>query len=1219
MARIEPKDAVGKNILLKQYEPAKNEYDNFLQALKELNSNIDEDGREGYNEGCILKFLSKAFYDSSVHKDKKGDIDLVITTESKVRVILEAKKVDSTEFPKVDGNINVKALQETVYYYLQESIGKGNKSVSRIVITNGIEWFVFDSKDFERLFGKPLKKDFEDFTAGRLSIKNRDEFYLEFAKPAIEKVKDQLDYVYFNIQEQAKQIDLITVFKILSPYYLLKAPCATDSNVLNDKFYKELLHIIGLYENDKDENGKPKTKKTIERLPADKRESGSLLENAITQLSYKNPFNLFDRAIQLVIVWINRILFLKLLEAQLVKWHNGDKNYKFLTYENLSEYDDLKELFFGVIARRPANREPGLEKYKDIPYLNSSLFEQTEEMDISGLKDKVEITVYKNSVLKGEGGSKMNPLKYLLRFLDAYDFGAAESEDGLRKDSKTLINASVLGLIFEKINGYKDGSFYTPGAITQYMCRETIRRAVVQKFNEAMKWNCLTFDDLANKELEPAKANQIINSMHICDPAVGSGHFLVSALNELISIKSELQILYRNDGRRLKNAIRIENDELMIYDTDGELYSYNPVNKIDSDNHAVQQTLFEEKRTIIENCLFGVDINPNSVNICRLRLWIELLKNAYYYTDNNGNYTLETLPNIDINIKCGNSLVSRYDFDIDISKILKKSEIDTYKAKVRDYKETRDKNIKHELEETIAKLKDTFRDSIQQNSSDFKTYVNNKGMLVNLSSTQVLFERTEGEKAKIAKQKVALEKKIAEYEEKQKNSIYENALEWRFEFPETLDDEGNFMGFDVVIGNPPYIPSSDQNENVYLSKQREHLMSSLKFRTLCEKWDIYIPFIELGLEKLCAPNACFSMIIPYPYTNQKYAKLSRKMLTDDYLLYGLADFCGIKIFPDAAVENCIPFVQKAATENKTIIYKGGKDKKVHESFCVPHSHLIQNEKTLVWNLSKEKQDTTRFVGMHVLGDYCYISKGMALHSEEGLFVKDDLISLTKDEIHSKEYVEAKDIDRYIVKRIRFLEYNTDRCPKKLSRPTFQELYECNKIVINCLGGLNSTIGTKLYHNHSLYCAVLLKDLRGVNNRSIKDSVKKYCTMERSEMETLSETVDLRYLLGVMNSKYAPILLTIVRAGDYHIYPEHIRNIPIPSATTVQQQPIIDLVDQILAAKKQDAQADINELEKKIKEWEHRIDLLVYHLYGLTYDEAKMIDETITEEDFAAVE
>ncbi|OBQ31606.1 MAG: hypothetical protein AN487_23905, partial [Anabaena sp. CRKS33] len=140
-----------------------------------------------------------------------------------------------------------------------------------------------------------------------------------------------------------------------------------------------------------------------------------------------------------------------------------------------------------------------------------------------------------------------------------------------------------------------------------------------------------------------------INSLKICDPAVGSGHFLVSALNEMIAIKSELKILLDRQGKRLKEySFEVANDELIVIDEDGLLFEYNPKNQ---ESQRVQETLFHEKQTIIENCLFGVDINPNSVKICRLRLWIELLKNAYYKTDSN--YTqLETLPNIDINIKC---------------------------------------------------------------------------------------------------------------------------------------------------------------------------------------------------------------------------------------------------------------------------------------------------------------------------------------------------------------------------------------------------------------------------------------------------------------------------------------------------------------------------------------------------------------------------------------
>lgn len=253
----------------------------------------------------------------------------------------------------------------------------------------------------------------------------------------------------------------------------------------------------------------------------------------------------------------------------------------------------------------------------------------------------------------------------MFEFLDAYDFGAEGGEE-IQEDNKTLINASVLGLIFEKINGYKDGSFFTPGFITMYMCRETIRKAVVQKFNETKKWNCTTLEELYDKIEDRKEANKIVNSIKICDPAVGSGHFLVSALNEMIAVKNDLKILQDRDGKRLKEyQVEVVNDELIVTDEEGELFEYNPSNK---ESQRIQETLFHEKQTIIENCLFGVDINTNSVKICRLRLWIELLKNAYYKNATE----LETLPNIDINIKCGNSLVSRFAIDADLKQALKK-------------------------------------------------------------------------------------------------------------------------------------------------------------------------------------------------------------------------------------------------------------------------------------------------------------------------------------------------------------------------------------------------------------------------------------------------------------------------------------------------------------------------------------------------------------------
>ena len=231
---------------------------------------------------------------------------------------------------------------------------------------------------------------------------------------------------------------------------------------------------------------------------------------------------------------------------------------------------------------------------------------------------------------------------------------------------------------------------------------------------------------------------------------------------------------------------------------------------------------------------------------------------------------------------------------------------------------------------------------------------------------------------------------------------------------------------------------------------------------------------------------------------------------------------------------------------------------------------------------------------------------MVLNANEktakGEFKKEDLISLTQDEIHCRKYIEAKDIEKYRVNRIRYLEYNTNRVPNQLRRPTFRELYTIPKLMFNRLGELQVFFDENGDFTTSDAMFVCLKwdSLSKVENKSIASSIKKFSNLTREEMEKLSESVDLRYLLGIMNSRYASVLLTNLRGGDYHIYPEHIRNIPIPTATPEQQQPIIDLVDKILAAKKADNTADTSAMEAEI-------DRLVYSLYGLTEEEIKIVE------------
>ena len=364
--------------------------------------------------------------------------------------------------------------------------------------------------------------------------------------------------------------------------------------------------------------------------------------------------------------------------------------------------------------------------------------------------------------------------------------------------------------------------------------------------------------------------------------------------------------------------------------------------------------------------------------------------------------------------------------------------------------------------------------------------------------------------------------------------------------------------------------------------------------------------MEISIRYFCKDDGIFTMIVPYPLSNQLYAKKMRKMITEEYDLLEIVDLYNVKVFDNATVTNCIPFVRKSHSVTEFVVSHADKDKNITRSYSKSLEHLIQDCNTYIWNFTLEDRNANRHPDMYVLGDFCYISKGMVLNSDEkkakGKFKKEDLISNACDSIHCKQYIEGKDIEPYNIKRVRFLEWGTKRSPNELSRPTFEELYTNKKLLINALGQLKVSIDLngEFYCEQQVRMALLWKDLKNVSNKSITSSIQKFSKLKRSEMEGLSRKVDLLYLLGILNSKYASILLTDIRSGDYHIVPEHIRNIPIALVGKEQQQPIIEFVNSILAAKQLDPNADTS-LE------EHEIDKLVYHFYGLTYDEILDVD------------
>ena len=917
--------------------------ESFKNQLNKLYEQISSINTEEKLKGDLMDFLKLTFYGQNYKVSPNGDIDCAIhlgnSIDDPVGVIFEVKKPTNVSEMITRDDLNRKALQELLLYYLRERHTKKNFQLKQLVVTNINEFFVFDAQEFERLFysNKKLIKRFEEFNAGELTSEKTDFFYKEIAADFITQVLDQLTFTWFDLRKYKVHLDsdnnkrLIELFKFFSPEHLLKKRFQNDSNSLNTKFYSELLYIIGLEEVEE----KDSHKRIITRRNKSERHQASILENALNILDNEDWIDnvekrysygktrdeqLFGIALALTINWVNRVLFLKLLEAQLVKYHKGDHNYAFMGPTVIPDYDELNKLFFQVLAKRISERSESINtKYAKVPYLNSSLFEinslERQTIRISSL-DNSELPLFAGTVLK-EGNKprykQLPTLRYLLEFLDAYDF-ASEGFEEVQEQSKTLINASVLGVIFEKINGHKDGSVFTPGAITMYMSHEAIQQTVVRRFNEELNWNCHDYNALKNKDIDDIyQANAIIDSLHICDPAVGSGHFLVSVLNEIIRTKYDLGILVDSSGNRIKKQeyiINIENDELLVSYEDGNLFSYTPGNP---ESQRIQETLFNEKRKIIENCLFGVDLNPNAVNICRLRLWIELLKNAYY-TKESGFTELETLPNIDINIKIGNSLLHRFDLNQDISEILRKNKISIseYYQAVNKYKNAHNKDEKRELVEYLKQIKGNLRTQIGLNDpKQVRKRLLGKE-LANLQAPQ-LFEISKKEQAERDKKAKDLQNKIdklqKEIDEIQENKVFVDAFEWRIEFPEVLDENGKFIGFDCIIGNPPYIQLQKMGADA-------DALQKMNYQTYERTGDIYCLFYEMGMA-LLKPNALLSFITSNKWMRAGYGESLRKYFSEKQDVIQLVDFAGYKIFSSATVDVNILTALKRSPQYKT--------------------------------------------------------------------------------------------------------------------------------------------------------------------------------------------------------------------------------------------------------------------------------------------------------------
>ncbi|EAI2516834.1 Eco57I restriction-modification methylase domain-containing protein [Campylobacter jejuni] len=1233
-----------------------NEFDIFNKALMQYLERLESSQSENEDylvANALSPFLTMLNFKTHIKTKQKGksEIDLSISKDEfskDLEVLIEAKKPNSKEFI-THTKVNSKALHETILYYFRNR--EYSFSLKFIIITDFYKFYIFKISEFEELFYKnpSFKKLFEEFCNPNSLFKgNTEEFYKEVAK-LIENSKENLkgfliDLTFLKDKQKSNFKNLASIYKTFHRDFLLNEFNPNDANSLNNAFYKELLYILGLCES------KQNSKLIIAKSEESKEEQGTFYTAINSKLKEEN----FETILKLLILWLNRILFLKLIESNLVRF-NDDKNLKFLNFKKIPDFDKLSELFFEVLAKEKSTRKKSEFAY--LPYLNSSLFEKQSienTLEISSLSNDLKLFYYKNTVLKDDKckakKGQVGLLEYLFEFLDSFDFGSDDEQSEILSQ-KELISSSVLGNVFEKLNGYKEGSFYTPSFITSYMCKESITKVVLDKFNAQFDLDAKDISELRKSlRKEDKKAQkELLNSIKICDPAVGSGHFLVSALNVMLSIYDELNLFDE------EFYLEVQNDEILITGRKGEFIEYKRPSTPKDKAHLIQQELFHTKKDIIENNLFGVDINPNSCEITKLRLWIELLKHSFYQSFDDENYhDLKTLPNIDINIKCGNSLVSYFETGKSLSHYPNiKERINKYKRIVKDYKEGFyiDKNliakeIKN-LQESFKNfcLKDKFNKEIKQLTNGANEYSKKYG--------DFLADEHHDEKFKSFFSKnmfeFSFDEKVAIKEFANLKKEYDNIFnlesnhpfEWRFEFPEILDDDGNFKGFDLIIGNPPYIRQEE------LKELKPHLAKNYKVYKGTS--DIYTYFYELGFNVL-KENGILSFITSNKYTRAGYGEALREFLLKNTYILKYIDLNGIKVFDSATVDTSILCFEKSKSKDnkfkylalsneilKTCAYNIGLYKDFAEfsqNSLSKESFTFSDENTSALKAKIERIGTPlkEWQGLNIYrGILTGYNEAFIITTEK----RNEILANCKDEAEKertakliRKMLRGRDIKRYSYEWaglwVIFIPWHFPNVEKpKTMLENEQDLKEqylsLYKHLLSHKERLSKRNKEETGIRYEWYC--LQRWGANYYQEFEREKIVYPCIMAKEpcfSYETsfafamapaniiTSNSDILKYILAFLNSDFIYLMLIKFYMGggiEGELKTNNLEKLSIPKINSKNEKladELINLVDEILKAKEQDKNANTQELENKINS-------IVYKLYNLTEEEIKIIE------------
>lgn len=902
---------------------------------------------------------------------------------------------------------------------------------------------------------------------------------------------------------------------------------------------------------------------------------------------------------------LGRLVFLHFLQKKgwlgaspaRTDWTGGDQRFFSTFFAKFPQPEKFYSTGLSVLFFQTLNtRRPGdlfALTGNRIPYLNGGLFdddpEPTQRLDFP-------VALFQD----------------LFDFFARYNFTIDENSPD---DHEIGIDPEMLSRIFENLleENKEKGAYYTRREVVHYMCQHALYRYLRGQLladtlpesapeAEALRRLVYTYElgapSTPQGKFLRQQAKQIeaaLDRVKICDPAIGSGAFPIGLLQVIFSIKITLDLT-------LDRA--------------------------------------QAKRDLIQNCIHGVDLDSGAVDIARLRFWLSLVVDEEAPTP---------LPNLDYKIMQGNALLEWFEGialdeltgaklraalpgqmslltevgnTADFGTAPSANESAQFTQLLRDYFSIEGKDKKSALHARIDQRVLKFIDDRIAEVQDALDIQRHQHIAVSRTLRREASRRHGGSpraeaeiEAFLAKDSryTKAQRRIAELNEQiTANEQRKAALHglhgtaerpfflWHFYFQDVFSQGG----FDIVIANPPYV-RADHPSQVH---QRAAIVATGKFKTLWEKWDLFVAFIEQSFH-LLKPGGVMAQIVSDGYCHAKYAQKSQNWFLENARIVRL-DFVGsLKLF-DAGVRNIIFFVEKADGRR----WRPERRLHLERPDRQPEEPMIGNVRLLPTDEQKNLTNRTFFpddaaaksfsAATVSLGEICYLNEGMHINADEkiarGAFKLKDLLQPNQDRLHTKRFVEGKNVRRWTPDSHSWLEWGTERAPGHFRRPTFPELYEQKeKILAVKVGEIRAAYDDqRFYSNEGVYLVIKWTDLHGVKNKSIKKFAKYKDEKpplddlpNREILEEISLRFELKYLLAVMGSATAREYLKANRRSNVQLYADDWKQLPIPDVSPEQQAPIVALVDKILSAKRPKPDADVSVLEAEV-------DRLVTALYGI---------------------